>query len=434
MRLIYRLMEGKDMKKLSRQIFGQISVLLVVVLMATSCSANSQLLPGKSGNTTSPGITDESQSPGPSAPAVTPTSTPTPGPDITPTPTTTPEANEPVRVKAVYLTGSTTASRLDHFIELVNKTELNSLVIDIKENGYVNYESEIPLIKELGLSKKVYNVDEVLKKCHDNHINVIGRIVVFRDDGLSRKKPEYAIKKPGGSLWTEGQHGAWTNPYLQGVQDYNINIAKEAVKLGFDEIQFDYVRFPTAKASAVDYGGNAPDKGETISTFLKRAAEEIKKVKDVPVSADIFGIVIESDYDGKAIGQKFDMLGQHIDTISPMIYPSHYANASPRGLFGNGAGQRINGVLFTAPDLKPYDVVYQALLKTKTRIGEVPDFKASVRPYLQDFTIKLPEGYGQTYGVRQVKDQIKAVYDAGYEEWILWNGKNQYTEDALLSE
>ena len=233
-------------------------------------------------------------------------------------------------------------------------------------------------------------------------------------------------------MWSESkQHGSWTNPYLQGVLDYNIEIAKEAVELGFDEIQFDYVRFPTASSKQVSYGENVPTKTEAISGFLKKANEEIKKVKDVTVSADIFGIVIESDRDGNAIGQQFDEMGLYIDYICPMIYPSHYANAS-KGIFGNGVGQKINGVLFTAPDLDPYGVIYQALLKTKSRIGEASEFKAKVRPYLQDFTIKMIEGYYQTYGVKQVREQIQAVYDAGYEEWILWAGNNKYTESALL--
>ncbi|HHW22395.1 MAG TPA: putative glycoside hydrolase [Clostridiaceae bacterium] len=408
-------------------------IIIMAAIIFASCSANT-----KNGNnnpepTTSgsslPSQTPEQTSETTPAPATTPDPTPTP----TPTPEPTPEPMEPVKVKAVYLTGTTVAKSIDHYIDLVNKTELNSLVIDIKESGYINYVSDIPLAKELSLSRNVYNVQEVLKKCHDNNIYVIGRIVVFRDNGLSTKKPEYAIKKPNGSLWKEGKLGSWTNPYIQEVLDYNIEIAKEAAELGFDEIQFDYVRFPTTSAKEVTYGENVPPKSEAINGFLKKATEEIKKVRDIPVSADIFGIVIESDRDGKAIGQMFDEIGLHIDYISPMIYPSHYANAS-KGVFGNGVGQKINGILFTAPDLEPYKVIYNALLKTKDRISQVPGYKAKVRPYLQDFTIKMDEGYYQVYGSKQVREQIQAVYDAGYEEWILWDGSNKYSEDALLPE
>ena len=414
-----------------KRILGKTVLIIFAAIILASCSANT---PNENNipEHTATGTSLPSQTPEQTF-EQTPTPTPTPTPLPTPTPEPTPEPREPVKVKAVYLSGGTAAKSIDHYIDLANRTELNSLVIDIKENGYVNYESEVPLAKELSLGKKVYDPEEILKKCHDNNIYVIGRIVVFRDNGLSNKKPEYAIKKPSGNLWKEGRMGSWTNPYIQEVIDYNIDIAKEAAKLGFDEIQFDYVRFPTTSAKEVTYGENVPSKSEAINGFLKKAAEEIKKVRDIPVSADIFGIVIESDRDGKAIGQLFEEIGMDIDYISPMIYPSHYANAS-KGIFGNGVGQYINGVLFTAPDLEPYNVIYQALLKTKNRISQVPGYKAKVRPYLQDFTIKMDEGYYQTYGARQVREQIQAVYDAGYEEWILWDGSNTYSEDVFLPE
>ncbi|MHB8061510.1 MAG: putative glycoside hydrolase, partial [Ruminiclostridium sp.] len=121
-------------------------------------------------------------------------------------------------------------------------------------------------------------------------------------------------------------------------------------------------------------------------------------------------------------------VGKNIYCISPMIYPSHYANAS-HGIMGNGVGQDINGITFTKPDLEPYKVMYNALLSAKTKISAVPKYKAKVRPYIQAFTAKyLTNGYYQTYGVQQIKDQIKAVYDAGYEEWILWDSSNKYQE------
>ena len=412
-----------------KRISGITAVIIIAAMIFASCSSN---IPNGTGSPveTTPGLSTNTSTPLPeetTTPAPTPISTPTP------TPTPTPAPKEPVKVKALYLTGGIAAKNIDHYIDLANKTELNSLVIDIKENGIINYESQIPLAQELSLFKKVYNAEEILKKCHDNDIYVIGRIVVFRDNGLSNKKPEYAIKKPNGNIWKEGKMGSWTNPYIKEVIDYNIEIAKEAVELGFDEIQFDYVRFPTTSSKEVTYGENPPPKSDAISGFLKKAAEEIKKVKDVPVSADIFGIVIESDRDGKAIGQLFDQIGMDIDYISPMIYPSHYANAS-NGIFGNGVGQAINGVLFTAPDLEPYNVIYQALLKAKSRISQVPGYKANVRPYLQDFTIKMKEGYYQEYGAKQVREQIQAVYDAGYEEWILWDGSNTYSESVFLPE
>lgn len=423
-----------------KKLIKKLALIIFAALIMTSCSNKFNQTPAPNAISTeavSPSATSNNAD-STKSPEATPETTPqaTTEATVTPSPQTEKNNKEPLKVKAVYVSGYVAAARLDHFIELINKTELNAIVIDIKEERFMNYESQVPFVKEFSIGKKIYKPEEVLKKCHDNNIYVIGRIVTFKDEGLAKKKPELAIKKPNGEVWFESaKGGAWLNPYLTEAQDYNIDIAKEAVSMGFDEIQFDYVRFPAAKASEVDYGNNAPPKTDTISNFLKRASEEIKKVRDVKVSADIFGIVAESERDGNAIGQNFNLLGQHIDYISPMIYPSHYANDAKKGAMSNGVGQKINGVLFTKPDLNPYEVVYQSLLKIKSNISTAPEYKANVRPYLQDFTAAyLAKGYWQTYGVDQVRAQIKAVYDAGYEEWILWNAKNTYTEGALQPE
>lgn len=344
---------------------------------------------------------------------------------------------KPIKVKAVYVSGPMAGFNLDHYISLVDQTELNALVIDIKEAGIVNYDTNAAMCRELGLYRKNFKVDAVLAKCHEKGIYVIGRIVVFRDNALAKKKPEYAIRKPDGSVWLENKNkdGAWTSPAVKGVLDYNIEIAKEAVSRGFDEIQFDYVRFPTVpKTNLAVYPADMPDKINVISGFLKRASDEIKAVREVPVSADVFGIIAESVSDGKAIGQQLEMVGMDVDYLSPMVYPSHYANAGKGVTMGNGVGQQINGVLFTAPDLHPYDVVKQTLLKIMKRSSVVPGFKAGIRPYLQDFTASYIKdtAYYQTYGAVQIRQQIQAVYDAGYEEWILWNGRNIYSESGLL--
>lgn len=340
-----------------------------------------------------------------------------------------------VKVKAIYLTGRSAGNKdfLDKVINIINSTELNAVVIDVKEDGKVNYESNVKLAKETGAYTKLYDPDYVLKLLHDKGIYVIGRIVCFRDNYMAVKRPDLAIKKPDGSLWKENGVIGWTNPYLKEVWNYNIDIGKEAIDKGFDEIQFDYVRFPTASVASVDYGQGVIKKEDAISGFLKAASAEIGK-KNVPVSADVFAIICESEGDREGIGQVLERVGMDVDYISPMIYPSHYANKS-KGMMGNGVGQRINGVLFTAPDLKPYDVVYNALLKTKNRISKVAGYKAKVRPYLQYFTATyLPKGYYQNYGPEQIRQQIKAVYDAGFEEWIFWDAGNRYKDNMFQKE
>lgn len=342
-----------------------------------------------------------------------------------------------VKVKAIYLSGMSAGSEkvLNKYIDIINTTELNAVVIDVKESGVVNYKSAVPVVEQNKLYAKNFDPDKVLKKLHDNNIYVIARIVCFRDNGLATKIPELAVKRTNGTAWTEGKLGAWTNPYKEETWDYNIEIAKEAVEKGFDEIQFDYVRFPTASKKDVNYGTPAMTKGEAIAGFLKKAGEVLHNGMGVPVSADVFGIIAECSNDAKSIGQELAKVGMNIDYISPMVYPSHYSNAAKKGFLANGAGQTVNGVLFTAPDLKPYEVVYNTLLGIKKEIAKVDGYKADVRPYLQDFTATyLPKGYYQEYGAEQVKQQIKAVYDAGYEQWILWDGRNTYSEGAFDKE
>lgn len=349
-------------------------------------------------------------------------------------PTAKPVKND-VKVKGVYVTGTSAGNKkyMEKLVNLINTTELNAVVIDVKEDGRVNYPSGVKTVKDIGAYQRLYDADEVLKLLHDNGIYVIGRIVCFRDNYLAQKRADLAVKRKDGSVWRENGSIAWTNPYNREVWKYNIDIAKEAVEKGFDEIQFDYVRFPAVSDKEVNYGENTPPKADAVSDFLKEAAVEINKL-GIPVSADIFAIVCETPGDREGIGQVLEAVGMDIDCISPMIYPSHYANAS-HGMMGNGVGQSINGILFKAPDLKPYEVVYNVLLKTKERVSKVDSYRAKVRPYLQDFTASyLPNGYYQTYGPKQVRQQIKAVYDAGYEEWIFWDAANTYTESAFLKE
>lgn len=341
-----------------------------------------------------------------------------------------------IKVKAIYISGPSASDRnkMQHVIELINKTELNAVVIDIKENGVVNYKSEVPEVRKNKLYINYYDPRQLLSELHENNIFVIGRIVCFRDPGLASKRTDLAIKAQDGSLWKE-EGILWSNPYKEEVRNYNIDIAKEAAKLGFDEIQFDYVRFPSASKSSIHYGNNLPSKSDIICGFLKTAAKEIRDGLGIPVSADTFGIICESKADGERIGQVLEKIGMDIDYICPMLYPSHYANAS-NGVMGNGIGQIINGIKFEAPDLEPYKVVYNSLLKTKARISEVEGYRAKIRPYLQDFTASYIRNkkYYQVYGPKQVREQIQAVYDAGYDEWILWSGKNVYSEGALKLE
>jgi len=353
---------------------------------------------------------------------------PTPEPDASPTPTEDETAKKDLKVKALYLTGWTVGSseRVQHFIEVAKNTEINSYVIDIKDDdGYVGYESNVPAVREAGAWKNKYDVDSVIKAFHDNDVHIIGRLVCFKDPVYSSKNPSLAIKRTDGSLWKEslggGKYATWLNPYEKETWDYIISIAKEAVERGFDEIQFDYVRFPNGIKKVTDFSRYNKEKYEAINEFLAYVKKELP---DVPISADVFGIICESPADTEDIGQYLELVGKDIDYISPMVYPSHYA-----------VGQTVNGVTFSKPDLEPYGVVYNSLIKAKNRIAQVEDYKADIRPYLQNFTASwLEAGYYKQYGPEEVREQIKAVYDAGYEEWIIWNPSNKYSESAFEKE
>ncbi len=341
----------------------------------------------------------------------------------------------PVKVKGIYVSGwiAGSKSRFNRLLRIVNETELNAMVIDVKEDaGRVTYRSNVPWVKEIDADiNMVGDIEMLMNTLKENNIYPIARIVCFKDPILGEKRPALAIKTKDGSLWRDNKHNTWLNPYNPESWKYLIELSKEAARLGFKEIQYDYVRFPTdGNVKLIDYGEAAitKKKSEAISDFLAFAKKELAPY-GVDVSADIFGIVpiVVGDYE--EIGQDWELVSKDIDYVCPMVYPSHYANVAQ-----NGVGQRINTVLFKYPDLDPYGVVYNTLVLAEGRL-ESSQANAKIRPWLQDFTASyLGRGNYQEYGAKQVREQIDATYDAGLEEWILWDSNNNYTEDGLLKE
>lgn len=357
-----------------------------------------------------------------------PTPTPAPSPSPTPLPTPVPK----VKVKGIYISGwiAGTESRMEHLIKLTETTELNSFVIDIKDDrGQISYNSDIPLAVECGANvQMVKDLPALIKSLNDKKIYTIARIVCFKDPLISRKHPELAIKNKSGGIWHDAKGNSWLNPYNKGSWDYIISVSKATAKNGFREVQFDYIRFPTdGDVRSIDYGeiAKTTDKAAQIAAFLKYAKAELNR-SGVYLAADVFGIIPVMKGDFEKIGQDLELIGQSVDYVCPMAYPSHYANAKQ-----NGSGQDINGILFNKPDLMPHDVVYNTLVLCKQRISESGG-TAIIRPYLQDFTAPwLGIGYYQKYSGEQVKQQIKAVTDAGLDEWLLWNPDVSYSEDGI---
>ncbi|WP_010243819.1 putative glycoside hydrolase [Acetivibrio cellulolyticus] len=342
------------------------------------------------------------------------------------TPTSTAEnlnANQKkIKAKGLYLTGSSAASRLDHYIELANTTEINSYVIDLKDDyGIVSYDSKVPLASEIGAIEKLFNIDTLIKKLHENNIYAIARIVCFKDPILAKAKPEMAIKNTQGGLYVHNKMN-WVNPYNKDAWQYNIDLAKEALAKGFDEVQFDYIRFPDGKKSQMVFDGKDDrELYEVVNDYLAYARQELP---NAIISGDVFAIILESPGDTEGIGQYFEYIGKDLDYLCPMAYPSHYAN-----------GQIINNVKFPKPDLDPYGVIKNTLLKAKSRYEKVQGDKPILRTYLQDFTATwIGAGNWQYYEDEQIRQEIQAVYDAGYEEWFLWDPMNKYREGAFKKE
>jgi hypothetical protein len=330
------------------------------------------------------------------------------------------------KVRGLYLTGWTAGveERIRHYAELADKTEINTYVVDIKDSdGYVGYESDVPEVRGAGAWQRRYHPERLTGAFHEHGIRVIGRLVCFKDPILSSRRPALAIQTRAGKPWLDDDKKTWLNPYNRESWAYLVAIAKEAVQKGFDEIQFDYIRFASdGHMDDIRFGDTrGKTKHEVIKEFLAYARKEMP---DTVLSADVFGIICESPGDTEDIGQYLEMLGDDMDFISPMVYPSHYA-----------LGQVVNRIRYAAPDRDPYGVVHNTLLQAKRRIAAAPSFRAGMRPYLQDFTATwLGKGMYQQYGAEQVRQQIKAVYDAGYEQWILWSAHNKYTESALEKE
>lgn len=328
-----------------------------------------------------------------------------------------------VKAKGLYLTASSAGSRLEHYIQLANTTEINAYVIDLKNDyGYVEFDSKVPLAKEIGAVRLSYDIEQMLKKLKENDIYAIARIVCFKDPILAEKKPEMAVKNQSGGLYRFNQT-YWVDPYNEEVWQYNIDLAKEALEKGFDEVQFDYVRFADGRRSDMVFSDTRDEKSfsENINDFLAEARSELP---NAILSADIFAIVAESPGDTEGIGQHFETVGKNMDYLCLMAYPSHYAR-----------GQIINGVAFSKPDLDPYGIIYNTLLRAKDRLSKLEGKKPMIRTYLQDFTASwIGEGNYQKYDGKTLRQQIQAVYDAGFDEWLVWDHMNNYSTDGLKLE
>jgi hypothetical protein len=328
-----------------------------------------------------------------------------------------PEFERPEHVRGIYLNAWASGSRrkVRNLLAMVEGTEVNAFVIDLKDaTGFVSHPSSVPLVAEIGADedRRIGNLHSLLWRLKEGGVYPIARIVIMKDPRLSDAFPDLAVQDTAGGPWVDGKGQVWLNPYSVKVWDYHIALAREAAEAGFPEIQWDYVRFPDAPKSEIERttypGAEGRTRAEAIRAFLAYSRAELADL-NVPVTADVFGVTTSASGD-VGIGQVWERFIDMVDVALPMVYPSHYW----KGSFG-----------FDRPNAYPYEIVYEALIRAQNRTAAV-EGAGIVRPWLQDFTLGKPR-----YEAGHVRAQIQATYDAGVQEWILWNPGSRYTSAAI---
>lgn len=338
-----------------------------------------------------------------------------PGREADPAPDPQPDAP---RIRGIYVTAySAGGSRMESLLKLVDRTDLNAMVIDIKDDyGYITFKSDHPDLARYGATKPfIKDIGALMETLRRHDIYPIARIVVFKDSYLAKQRPDLSFVQPDGTVWANGNGDRFVNPYIKEIWDYNVAVAKEAARLGFKEIQFDYVRFPEGfekRADQLKYKRTEESRTDVIAGFVEYARRQLNPL-GVRVSVDIFGYAASVPA-AEGIGQDFVKISEHVDVISPMVYPSHY---------GPGWFKQ------KAPDKAPYATVKGAMEDTLKKLEALGDRKPIIRPWIQDFTAKwLGKGNYIPYGVKEVEAQIRALADSGVDEFLLWNAGNRYTE------
>jgi hypothetical protein len=316
-------------------------------------------------------------------------------------------------VRALYVNRWVAQSRkrMQKLVAIADSTEINALVIDMKDEFGLNYKTaNLDFAKNAGTSNKVMNLAALLDTLKAHDILPIARLVVFKDSVTARVHPDWTIRRTDNSVWRDKHGLAWVNPYHHELWEYNIGVAEELVKLGFKEIQFDYIRFPEPYPSLpkqVFPDANGMSKPDALAGYLKNAKERLNKL-GVRSTADIFGLV--TTVGGPLeVGQHWEKISPHVDVVLPMVYPSHYH----KGDFG-----------IPYPNAEPYKVILTAIARARERDKKLGISSAEhVRPWLQAFSLGKMK---PAYGAEHIEAQKKAVYDAGYDGWVLWSPGSAY--------
>jgi hypothetical protein len=331
-----------------------------------------------------------------------------PAGQATPPPPPTPEPRPyPDEMRGVHVTMALASleGKFDEYLALT-RDGLNTIELDVKdENGEVGFRARVPLARQIGSARTYYDAVEIVEKVRAKGVYLVGRVVVFEDPLLSTQRPRFAIRNPDGSVWRNSAGLGWTNPYDKRVWKYNVDIAVEAAKAGFDEIQFDYIRFPTdGNIGSAVYAAERKEKRQaTIARFLEYARSRLEPLA-VRMSADVFGL---SATRNMGIGQIPRRLARYLDAIYPMVYPSHY-----------GPGE----LGLADPNADPGRTV---ALSLRDFAAELIGQETRLVPWLQDFSL------GREYSKDDVRLQILAARDASADGFLLWNPSGIYTRGVL---
>lgn len=323
----------------------------------------------------------------------------------------------PTPVKAVYLTSwvAGTPSLRNRLVTLIDSTELNSVVIDVKDyTGRIAFMTDDTILNESGaVEERIKDIKDFVRSLHEKDIYVIGRVSVFQDMYFVGQYPEFAVhRKFDGRVWKDRKGIGWLEVGATPVWEYAVRIARAAHAVGFDEINFDYIRFPSdGDMGDISYRHFDPAK-ETRAQALKRfyayLSLELGPL-NLPISADLFGLTTTS-FDDLGIGQVLADAAPYFDYLAPMVYPSHFASG-----FLN----------FSNPAAHPYEVVRHSMSEAAQRLTAASSTPVKLRPWLQDFDL------GADYTAEMIRAQIQATYDAGLTSWMLWSPSNRYTSAAL---
>jgi len=324
----------------------------------------------------------------------------------------------PAVIRGIYVNAYAVGNPVKRarLLALTDSTEINTWVVDVKDEDGVRYPSALPLAVEATHVRSIPIRD--LRALGDtlraHGIHAIARIVVFKDPRLSRARGDWSIRDPQGGLWRDKVGNTWVNPWDRRVWEYNIAIAEEAVRAGFREVQFDYVRFPEAYRSLPTqvFPTAVGNKTDAIQGFLAEAAPRVHRLGGT-VTADLFGLSMNESRD-VGIGQQWERMSSTADHVLPMVYPSHYFPTHLAGV--------------SRPNRMPYETVFNSVgmgVVRNRRLAAAGVKPARIVPWLQAFTATWNDR-GFRYGPEQARAQTQAVYDLGLEDWIFWNPNSNY--------